>query len=364
MKTLNCLNKILETLEDNFSNQARPTSKNIALCSLAMVMGESCKTPEIISQICRINGKSFDTNEMRLSRFLQSDEFQVDDKLWRRHFKMIFEILKEKGLKNSSTLVINVDMTSDKNDFLILSASLPFHKRGIPLYYTMRLYPKKKNMLDQKKMEGAFIRELRHLLPQEYHYVIVADRGFGNRRFMDLCKDAGFSYIIRLNEAISVLPENNQKLALKLAHSKDFHDDDEIYVPAWKRRARIITRRTPEAKQAWHIVTDLRDLGALQVTTQYAGRFSIEKIFQNEKKSGFLIEDSKIRKYNRYKRLVFLVYVAQTLLLFIGDYIEDNASDIKKNFHWHIAVLSVFLHSPEDQLESSSMKQSPSLDIS
>ena len=49
-------------------------------------------------------------------------------------------------------------------------------------------------------MEQAFVRSLRHILSKKYHYVIVADRGFGNQRFIHLCKANHFDTIIRLKD--------------------------------------------------------------------------------------------------------------------------------------------------------------------
>jgi hypothetical protein len=129
---------------------------------------------------------------------LKAKTFQIDDNLWRIHTSLIFDLLRERGFLNEGKkIAINVDFTSSTDDFSILSASIPFQGRAIPLYFSIRNYPQKKNSLNQKKMEEAFIKELSHLLSNKYSYVIVADRGFGNGRFVNLCESNGFSYILR-----------------------------------------------------------------------------------------------------------------------------------------------------------------------
>ncbi len=100
-------------------------------------------------------------------------------------------------ISSKKPIFINVDFTTKQDNFLILSASIPFMKRGIPLFFTMRNYPQKAGQLDQKKMELAFIKGLKHLLPKKYQYVIVADRGFCTQRFLQLCLDHNFNFIIR-----------------------------------------------------------------------------------------------------------------------------------------------------------------------
>ena len=66
----------------------------------------------------------------------------------------------------------------------------------MPLYFSMRLYPKRKNQMDQKKMESSFIKALRHLLPKKYEYTIVADREFCNQRFAKLCEENEFGFCV------------------------------------------------------------------------------------------------------------------------------------------------------------------------
>ncbi len=61
-------------------------------------------------------------------------------------------------------------------------ASVNFSGRAIPLYFSVRLYPKSKEQYNQKKLESSFLRELRHLLSKKYSYTIATDRGFGNDR--------------------------------------------------------------------------------------------------------------------------------------------------------------------------------------
>ena len=55
-------------------------------------------------------------------------------------------------------------------------------------------------------MEKAFLKELKKLLPSGYKYIIVADRGFGNARFINNCLNLGFDYIIRTqaNQGIEI----------------------------------------------------------------------------------------------------------------------------------------------------------------
>lgn len=331
----------LDLLESVFSKQHKPIRRNLALTVLSLIKGESSSLTDVALEMGRINNKDFNTNEKRVTRFIDSKNFQIDDKLWREYLKLTFKLLSERSFEfDDRKIAINVDFTSKADKFAILSASLPFEGRGIPLYFSMRVYPKGKDSFNQKKMEEAFIKELRHLLPKHYQYTIVADRGFGNGRFVSLCEENGFSYIIRTKDDFRILSNNfSEEKKVRDFCKNDLDFPNAIVVP-WNKEVRLIKVSNNGSK--WHIVTNLVKAQFEEITSQYGDRFKCEKMFQDEKSSGFDIEKSKIRKYERFKRLLFCVTCAQMLMMFVGDYINNNVGDLKKKFYYHLNLISVF----------------------
>lgn len=333
--------EVLKTISDRFSKKRKTVREKIAFTTLALIKGKACTIPEIAMQMGSMNGKAFHTNEMRINRLLQTKTFQVDDALWRSHMSIVFDLLRERGIIQKGSLVpINIDYTSSTDDFLILSASIPFEGRGIPLYFSMRNYPKKKKQVTLKKMEEAFLKELRHLLSQKYSYVIIGDRGFGNTRIMRDCKALGFDYILRLAENISF--EHNEEKR-KLSSIQKEEEYAEVFLTAKKQKTRLLVSVSAEKKKGmWRIATSLEKQSLKEVVEQYAKRFHIEKMFQDEKSSGFCIENLKIKKYDRFKKLYYLVSLAQVFLMFIGDYLNGKSDAIKKRFPLHIRLISAF----------------------
>ena len=201
---------IRESIHEIFSNERKTIRKNLFLVITSLMQCKNCQTPPIIQEMGKLNGNNFKANENRLSRFLDSSEFMVEDKIWRQYIKMLLSLLTERQyLKEGSNICINVDYTSKTDKFLILSASIQFKGRSLPLYFSMRRYPVKAGMIDQKLMEKAFLLELSRLLPHEkYTYTIIADRGFSNIRFMSLCTEHKFNYVIRTNPKWNIeMPE-------------------------------------------------------------------------------------------------------------------------------------------------------------
>jgi len=262
--------------------------------------------------------------------------------------------MKERAaLDNGSKIFINVDHTSMEDYFLIMTGSITIGGRAVPLYFTMRNYPKKKGKLNQKKMEQAFIKGLRHVLSAKYQYVIVADRGFGNERFITLCKDYGFNYVIRSKSNLNVEYKNKPG---KLGSYRKNSDLKSIYIKSWGRNERIIVHRKGAA--IWWVISDLEGYSAKQIAEIYAERFKIEKCFQDQKSSGFDIENSKIRKYSRVKRLLFCISLSQMMLVFLGDTIKNKKHNIKKNFPLHTDLISAYSNLEGAQCASYMEKQS------
>lgn len=281
------------------------------------------------------NGQSFKTNEKRGNRLLQDDNFQIDDTTFRKYINILFDAMNERNiLEIGDNIQINVDYTSDTNEFLILMASVHFEGRSVPLYFSMRNYPRRKNQFDQKKMETSFMKALRHILSKKYTYTIVADRGFGNGRFAQLCEDNGFDFVLRTKDDLRVKIGDQIK---KLEDYKGRNTAFDAEIISWQKKYHIEVRT--ENESTWCLIMPLTvSKGALR----YEKRFSIEKCFQDQKSSGFNIEKSKIRKYARFKRLYFAVCLAQLFTVIIGEYVTNQNHPLKKSFPILEELISAF----------------------
>ena len=320
-----------------FSKRGGDFCKSLSAIVIGMMHSCSCSTGAISTSISAISGKCFAASDSQIRYLLSNIKFQIDDQLWRCYLKMIFAFLAEGGyIKTTSKIYIQLDYTSIDTDFLVLSASIAFRGKSVPIYFSMRRYPKRKNMTNLIKMEEAFIKGLRHCLNKQYQYVIVADRGFGNARFMSLCQENNLEYIVRICGDLKIEYGAKNKLN-EIKYSKTLTS---IFVPSWNRDADIIVKKKGDA--IWYLCSNIKEIDRRAVAREYERRFKIEKLFQDQKSSGFNIENTKIRKYDRLKRLLFCTCISQALMLFTGDILKHNHHTIKKTFPQTIALISAF----------------------
>lgn len=151
-------------------------------------------------------------------------------------------------------------------------------------------------------MEEAFFLKLKHLLPKKNQYLIVADRGFGNFRIMNILEKFGFNYLIRIKESLKMkfgiaeidltkIPKQQAKYS-KIVIKTDPEKKDRFLTVSFSKDKNL--------KQGWFCLKCKLNLFQLTFRARrvsnlefnklqniYKNRFQIEKTFQDQKSSGF-----------------------------------------------------------------------------
>lgn len=101
------------------------------------------------------------------------------------------------------------------------------------------------------------------------------------------------------------------------------------YVFSWDKEVDFEVKT--ENDSTWFLFYSNKEFSASSI---YQKRFSIEKCFQDQKSSGFNIEKTKIRKYDRFKRLYFTMCLAQLFMVILGEYVENKKHPLKKKISY------------------------------
>ena len=301
--------------------------KSFAKYTNGVASAVSFSTNEIARHVSRDTGHDVNTSAKGLNYLLENKNFQIDDHYWRHHINMVFDLMiGQKLLAHGETLHLQIDFTSHENYFLILAASIVVNNRSIPLYFTMRNYPQKKDQYNQKKMELAFIKGLKHVLSKKFKYIIVADRGFGNHRFCSILKDNGLDYILRINPNLKIRTAEKTGIMETLLETDGTYNAHLI-----TQKTEQIVHKTTKNGETWFLMSNIEGITHEEAGVLYAERFKIEKCFQDLKSSGFNIEKTKIRKYAKFKKLLAMTMVAHVLIVVLGHIILTQKPQLKKN---------------------------------
>jgi len=339
-----------EILDEYFGDIGKVLFNNLITTLKGALLSGSSSVWSISRKISEFSNRTFKASEKLVNRLLQDKDFQINDSLWRKYINLVFSALTERNLlKIGDNILLRLDYTTDTDDFLILMATVDFCGKSVPLYFSMRKYPKKKDQMNQKKLEASFIRELRHLLSKKYNYTIVADRGFGNDRIAQLCVENNFDYVLRISDNLNIKKDDKD---LKLQNLNGGDHSFKAFATCWKKDVYFEVKT--QYKSTWFLMKSKEQMKGAEI---YEKRFGIEKCFQDMKSSGFNIEKSKIRKYDRFKRLCFVVCLAQLFAVIVGEYIQNQKHPLKKRFPILVTAILAFSKLDGSYLKISSEEQ-------
>jgi len=201
--------------------------------------------------------------------------------------------------------------------YMILWAAIPFKARAVPIHFKIIRNPLVTKVKQKDRMihlEVSFLQFLKIHLPQNRKWVIVADRGFGNRRNVKLCQSIGFDYILRFKGGIKVTAKGG---GVKLKNQKIKN------LPKAKWRKSVIFKGlmvnllslTEGTDDPWYLVTNLKNPNTVQKL--YEQRFWIEEMFR-DMKTHTKLKKTLIRSLNVAKRLAFCLQLSFSIVFFIG----------------------------------------------
>jgi hypothetical protein len=228
---------------------------------------------------------------LALGRALQSNTTP------KHSIKRVWRFFRNKGIEVSairaaliSTLapqlgpiVVLVDWT-DLGPYKLLVAAFPRDGRALPVWWkTIRKDAGEGSMV---AVEREFFDALAQHLPPKRAIVVIADRGFGNTRWIGDCAKRGWGYVQRLSGHITV--DGNDYLGklseLGIRPGNAPRDWGAVTMTdEHPLRTRLVTTYSKaSAKEPWCLVTDQEGV-APHITRLYARRMWIEEMFRDLK---------------------------------------------------------------------------------
>jgi hypothetical protein len=226
-------------------------------------------------------------------------------------------------------VLVLADWTDVTNGKLLVFA-LPCNGRSLPFF--TYVVSKKVGEGELIQAENEALKILRHICSDRSEVTIVADRGFGNQRWIQAVRAQGFHFVQRLSCVFNVDTELyiGALRDLNLRQGKPVRDwgrgvigDDEAI------EGRLVTAYDPKAKEPWYLVTDLEDIPTMEVVNIYRRRWWIETLFRDKKNRdwGLGLANVTLKDYRRYERLFYIVALAFIFLSAHGAIAEAEGFD-------------------------------------
>ena len=230
-----------------------------------------------------------------------------------------------------SEIVVALDWTEfDGDDHSTIAMHLvTSHGRATPLLW---LTVKKSELKDQRNAyEDQLLVKLREALPPDVEVLVLADRGFGDKKLFEFMEELEFHYLIRFKggtfvtnsrgerrKASDWLSHTGRAVTLRKAKITAEECPVETVVCVWDRRM----------KEAWYLASDL-PLTGNQAAKRYGRRFTIEETFRDIKddRYGMGMSATHIGDAKRRDRLFLIATMAIYLLTLLGAAAESRGLD-------------------------------------
>lgn len=226
-------------------------------------------------------------------------------------------------------VLVLADWTDVANGKLLVFA-LPCNGRSLPFFVSV--VPKNAGEGALIRAENEALKALHSICAERSDIIVVADRGFGNQRWIQAVGAQGFHFVQRLSCVFNVDTEQHigALRELNLRRGKPVRDwgygtigDDEAI------EGRLVTAYDPKAKEPWYLVTDCMDMPMHEVVNVYRRRWWIETLFRDKKNRdwGLGLANVGLKDYARYERLFYIVALAFILLTAHGAAAETEGFD-------------------------------------
>jgi len=245
------------------------------------------------------------------------------------------EIIKKLLLPWSGRKIyVTLDTTRLWDEYCVIRLSMIYAGRAIPLIW--EIVNQKSSMVGIEDYRQILI-DAKKMLPKKSKIIMLADRGFVDKKFMDFLKKIlNWSFKIRLKSNIHVYI--NGRGRKKLSEIKPLngiacfynkiHITDRLYGPV-----NLAVGMPLGGKEYWYVITD--EEANFKTFEEYALRFDIEENFRDDKSGGFQLEKSKIRSLPELKKLFFVTSIATLYLVSQGIEVAREGKRTMVDPHWN-----------------------------
>lgn len=262
----------------------------------------------------------------RIRRWLSNSQIDV----WALYRPVLAEVLS--GWYRAKIMVV-VDGTLVFGDRLqIYRLSLLHGGRAVPLGW---IVTRGTGLIEAQRMHKLFKRLALFLETYAKHVTLLADRGFRDHDWAELCASVGWRYRIRVPKNTIVTFPNGRvcridQLGVKPGTTQCFQAVRLTRTDPFLTNL-AVTWSVGDAKNLPELVAVMTGQRASSKTLrQYARRMGIEQSFRDDKSGGFDIDHTRLRHPDRLERLLLAVAIATLWCHELGEHVLEQGEACRR----------------------------------
>jgi hypothetical protein len=279
-------------------------------------------------QVHRVGRANAASKQRQLSRWLHNSKINPS---------LVYYYLIKAVLRawTGQTLYLALDPTSLWGRFTVVRLALIYRGRAIPIsWMVLSSGSTSVALMDYQTVLFQAV----WVLPAGCRVILLADRGFGDVQLLQLLRDLGWSFRIRLKNSVWVHRATKSRtkvgrLMPAQVQARFIHTvwiSQQLFGPVHLALAYV---QTPHGYQQWAIVSD--EPTTLATLDEYGWRFDLEENFLDDKSAGFQIEPSEIKDEQALSRLGLILATATLYLVNTGVAVVATGQRRWIDPHWH-----------------------------
>ena len=256
-----------------------------------------------------------------------------------------------------------------------LSVSLRHGCRAIPIAWTI---VEGKGLVQVNKLKIMLEKVQRFMKRYVKRVTLLADAGFRDCDWAQLCQDLGWNYAIRTacNTYITLPDGTSDRLDKLVPINRNRYFQNVLLTRETKLLTNVSVTWTKDSKGKSEMVAIITDQIACRARLrEYAGRMSIEQSFRDDKSGGFDLEHTRLHHARRIDHLLLAMAIATLWCHELGEFVLKQGetarcfvdpahartlSLFQLGLRWLKRILATGLHFlPDFQARFSNLKLKP-----
>ncbi len=328
-------NRLDEKLRERVHVKNRKQVTNWIWVIVGILESESCNLSKIAN--CLPMASKAESRVTLIRRWLGNPQVQV----WPFYKKILEHVLSGWSSVDAYLVLDGVMVFGDR--WQIFRISLRHGCRAIPIAWTI---VEGNGLVKVNKLKGMLEKVNRFMKRYVRQVTFLADAGFRDCDWAQLCLDLGWNYAIRIacNTYITLPDGSSDRLDNRVPVNCNRYFQDVLLTLETKLQTNVsVTWTTDEKGQPDMVPIITNQIACRARLREYAGRMGIEQSFRDDKSGGFDLAHTRLQHARRLDHLLLALSIATLWCHELGEFVLQQGEPARCSVDpAHERTLSLF----------------------
>jgi hypothetical protein len=262
-------------------------------------------------------------------------------KVWRFYKKVLDHVFSGWSNVEATIILDGVMLFGDR--WQVFRVSLLHGGRAVPLAW---MVVKGKGLVKVNKLKSMLKKVQRFLKEHVKEVLFLADAGFRDCDWAQLCEELGWNYGIRIacNTYITLPNGTSNRLDVLVPEYRNRYFQDVLLTLQAKLQTNVsVTWTTDKNGNPEMVPVITKQIACRARLREYGRRMAIEQSFRDDKSGGFDLEHTRLQHAKRIEHLLLAVAIATLWCHEVGEFVLKQGDDARCQVDpSHTRTLSLF----------------------